>query len=186
MNKKITYLIPLVLITACSGYSNNTKDIQSKQTATTNQDYNIKIDDLKPTIKALEEQEEFLKFSRIHMMNKNITLESCNKKDIINIKHLKDSFYLTGGKTGIGRRLSLDNPSLTLTCSAAQKQTERCHPIETRPLQIREYARIQTFPDNWEFIGSTSSVYKQIGNAVSVNFAHILACSIVKLLNDMN
>ena len=45
MNKKITYLIPLVLITACSGYSNNTKDIQSKQTATTNQDYNIKIDD---------------------------------------------------------------------------------------------------------------------------------------------
>lgn len=101
-------------------------------------------------------------------------------------EYLKDSFYLTGGKTGIARRLSLDNPSLTLTCSAAQKQTERCHPIETRPLQIREYARIQTFPDNWEFIGSTSSVYKQIGNAVSVNFAHILACSIVKLLNDMN
>ena len=92
MNKKITYLIPLVLITACSGYSNNTKDIQSKQTATTNQDYNIKIDDLKPTIKALEEQEEFLKFSRIHMMNKNITLESCNKKDIINIKQELDIF----------------------------------------------------------------------------------------------
>ncbi len=79
------------------------------------------------------------------------------------------SFHLSGGKTGMARRLAWDEPSLTLTCSPAQKQTERCHPEETRPLNVREYARIQTFPDHWEFAGSMAQQYKQIGNAVPVN-----------------
>ena len=70
--------------------------------------------------------------------------------------YMGGSWFLGGGKTGMARRLSLDEPSLTLTCSPCQKQTERCHPIETRPLTIREYARIQTFPDNWEFAGTMS------------------------------
>lgn len=70
--------------------------------------------------------------------------------------YMGGSWFLGGGKTGMARRLSLDEPSLTLTCSPCQKQTERCHPIETRPLTIREYARIQTFPDNWEFDGTMS------------------------------
>ena len=46
------------------------------------------------------------------------------------------SFHLGGGKTGIARRIGWDEPCLTLTCSPAQKQTERCHPDETRPLQF--------------------------------------------------
>ena len=95
------------------------------------------------------------------------------------------SFYLGGGKTGMARRLSLDEPSLTVTTSPAQKQTERCHPIETRPLQIREYARVQTFPDNWMFSGSVSQQYKQIGNAVPVNLAYYLGCQLVKSLNSL-
>ena len=61
-------------------------------------------------------------------------------------EYMGRSYYLGGGKTGMARRLSFDEPSLTLTCVPAQKQTERCHPTETRPLTIREYARIQTFP----------------------------------------
>ena len=75
----------------------------------------------------------------------------------------------------MARRLSLDEPSLTLTCSPVQKQTERCHPTETRPLTVREYARIQTFPDDWSFAGSMASKYKQIGNAVPVNLAYHMA-----------
>lgn len=94
------------------------------------------------------------------------------------------SFHMGGGKTGMARRLSWDEPSLTLTCAPAQKQTERCHPEETRPLTVREYARIQTFPDDWEFIGSTSSQYKQIGNAVPVNLGfHMGKCLIAMLQN---
>jgi DNA (cytosine-5)-methyltransferase 1 len=68
-------------------------------------------------------------------------------------EYMLKSFYLGGGKTGMARRLSWDEPSLTLTCAPAQKQTERCHPEETRPLTVREYARIQTFPDDWVFEG---------------------------------
>lgn len=95
------------------------------------------------------------------------------------------SFNLGGGKTGMARRLSLDEPSLTLTCSPAQKQTERCHPIETRPLSVREYARIQTFPDNWQFCGDLTSQYKQIGNAVPVNMAAAVGRSLIRLLNEI-
>ncbi|MGI1988144.1 DNA cytosine methyltransferase [Shewanella glacialipiscicola] len=105
--------------------------------------------------------------------------------DDLQREYMQGSYFLGGGKTGMARRLSLDEPSLTLTTSPAQKQTERCHPIHTRPLQVREYARIQTFPDNWEFQGSKNAAYKQIGNAVPVNMARALGHSLVRLLNDI-
>ncbi len=93
------------------------------------------------------------------------------------------SFHLGGGKTGIARRIGWDEPCLTLTCSPAQKQTERCHPDETRPFTVREYARIQTFPDDWKFEGSIAQQYKQIGNAVPVNLGREVGYSIVNFLN---
>lgn len=94
------------------------------------------------------------------------------------------SFSRSGGKTGMARRLSWNEPSLTLTCNPSQKHTERCHPDETRPLSIREYARIQTFPDDWIFSGSISSVYKQIGNAVPVNLGYHLGKAIISMLDQ--
>lgn len=100
-------------------------------------------------------------------------------------EYMKGSYHLGGGKTGMARRLSMDEASLTLTCAPAQKQTERCHPIETRPLTVREYARIQTFPDSWEFCGSLSAKYKQIGNAVPVNLAWAIGRSLIRLFNDI-
>lgn len=100
--------------------------------------------------------------------------------------YMGGSFYLGGGKTGMARRLSMDEPSLTLVCSPAQKQTERCHPLETRPLNIREYARIQTFPDYWKFLGKMSDQYKQIGNAVPVNLAFAIGRAVIRLMNDID
>ena len=94
------------------------------------------------------------------------------------------SFYLGGGKTGMARRIGWDEPCLTLTCSPAQKQTERCHPDETRPFTVREYARIQTFPDDWQFSGPLAQQYKQIGNAVPVNLGREVGYSIIKFLNE--
>ena len=99
-------------------------------------------------------------------------------------KFMGGSFYLGGGKTGMARRIGWDEPCLTLTCSPAQKQTERCHPDETRPFTVREYARIQTFPDDWTFEGSIAQQYKQIGNAVPVNLGREVGYSIVKFLNS--
>jgi len=99
-------------------------------------------------------------------------------------EYMGGSFYLGGGKTGMARRIGWDEPCLTLTCSPAQKQTERCHPDETRPFTVREYARIQTFPDDWEFEGSIAQQYKQIGNAVPVNLGREVGYSIVSFLNQ--
>ncbi|MCA6501540.1 MAG: DNA (cytosine-5-)-methyltransferase [Pseudanabaena sp. M135S2SP2A07QC] len=105
--------------------------------------------------------------------------------DDLQREYMQKSYFLGGGKTGIARRLAWDQPSLTLTCSPAQKQTERCHPEETRPLTVREYARIQTFPDEWEFAGALTSQYKQIGNAVPVNLAYAIGQSLIDLLNSI-
>ena len=109
----------------------------------------------------------------------------CRLKAIdIQKNYMGCSYYLGGGKTGMARMIGWDEPSLTLNCSPAQKQTERCHPEETRPFTVREYARIQTFPDNWEFKGSLAQQYKQIGNAVPVNLAKEVGFSIVHFLNE--
>jgi len=105
--------------------------------------------------------------------------------DDIQREYMKKSYFLSGGKTGMARRLSWEEPSLTLTCSPAQKQTERCHPKETRPLTVREYARIQTFPDDWIFSGPLTSQYKQIGNDVPVNLAYAVGRSLIRLFNEI-
>lgn len=100
-------------------------------------------------------------------------------------EYMKASFYMGGGKTGMARRLSWDEPSLTLTCNPAQKQTERCHPSETRPLNVREYARLQAFPDEWEFTGSVSAQYKQIGNAVPVNLGYYMGLAAISMMDGL-
>lgn len=97
-------------------------------------------------------------------------------------EYLGNSYNSGGGKRGILYRLSMEKPCLTLLCTPSQKQTERCHPLEERPLTIREYARIQTFADDYIFIGSMSSQYKQIGNAVPVNLATYMGQSLIEIL----
>ncbi len=91
-----------------------------------------------------------------------------------------------GGKVGFYRRLSWDKPSPTVTTSPHQKATDMCHPEELRPLSVREYARIQTFPDDWVFYGSVTSKYKQIGNAVPVQLAYAISNYLYKLMRGNN
>jgi DNA (cytosine-5)-methyltransferase 1 len=105
-----------------------------------------------------------------------------NLSEEIQKQYMGKSFTSTGGKTGIARKLSMNKPCPTLTTSPSQKQTERCHPLEIRPLNIREYARIQTFPDEYQFKGSIANCYKQIGNAVPVKLAEFIAKEIKKTL----
>ena len=97
--------------------------------------------------------------------------------------YMKSCYFMGGGRTGIARRISWDEPSLTLTCSPMMKQTDRCHPDESRPFTTREYARIQSFPDEWSFSGKMNDIYKQIGNAVPVELAKEVGISIMNALN---
>ena len=98
-------------------------------------------------------------------------------------EYMKSCWDMEGGRTGILRRMSLDEPSLTVLTSPSQKQTERCHPLEARPFTVRENARCQTFPDDWEFCGNVSAQYKQVGNAVPGNLAYDIAREIVHSLD---
>lgn len=123
--------------------------------------------------------------NKIEIM-KRIPAGGCwiNLPENIQKEYLGKMFESGGGKRGIARRLSMDEPCLTLTTSPCQKQTERCHPIETRPLTVREYARIQTFPDSYQFCGSTIQKYKQIGNAVPVKLAEVIAKRLIEILDQ--
>ncbi|WP_416322026.1 DNA cytosine methyltransferase [Mycoplasmopsis felis] len=49
-------------------------------------------------------------------------------------KYMKSCWYMEGGRTGILRKMSLEEPSLTILTTPQMKQTDRCHPFENRPL----------------------------------------------------
>lgn len=100
-------------------------------------------------------------------------------------EYMKTCWFMEGGRTGILRRLSLDEPSLTVLTNPGMKQTDRCHPLEVRPFSYRENARIQTFPDDWEFCGRLTDKYKQVGNAVPVNLAEAVGKELFRSLKGL-
>lgn len=84
------------------------------------------------------------------------------------------AYHSGGGKVGFYRRLSYSQPSPTLVTSPVQKASMLCHPTKDRPLSVHEYARIQQFPDDWVFAGTTAAKYRQIGNAVPIGLARAI------------
>lgn len=89
------------------------------------------------------------------------------------------AFESGGGKVGFYRRLSYDQPAPTITTAPAQKATMLCHPVKDRPLSVHEYARLQQFPEDWIFTGTTAAKYKQIGNAVPVGLAKAIGEAVI-------
>lgn len=79
-----------------------------------------------------------------------------------------------GGRTGYYRRLHRDRHAPTLVTSPTQRATTLAHPTRTRPLSVREYARLQGFPDGWRLAGPLSAKYRQLGNAVPVELGEAL------------
>lgn len=84
-----------------------------------------------------------------------------------------------GGKVGFYRRLSYSQPAPTITTAPAQKATMLCHPVQDRPLSVHEYARLQQFPEDWKFVGTTAAKYKQIGNAVPIGLAKAIGEAVI-------
>ena len=103
------------------------------------------------------------------------------------VKHdaMRTALSSQGGRSGYFRRLSFSMPSPTLTTSPDNKATLLCHPKEPRPLTVAEYARIQQFPDDWDFEGSVRKKYEQIGNAVPLGLGEILGITLLNA-NDQN
>jgi len=88
-----------------------------------------------------------------------------------------------GGRVGFFRRLAWDRPAPSLTTRPNSKATMLCHPEELRPLTVREYARLQQFPSDWEFDGGTPQQYIQIGNAVPVGLGKAIGKAVRKAMS---
>lgn len=90
-----------------------------------------------------------------------------------------------GGRSGWWRRLTFDLPCPTLVTMPNHASTSLCHPIETRALSIREYARIQEFPDTWRFSGTLAKQYAQVGNAVPTRLGKVAGKVIAENLDTI-
>ena len=96
-----------------------------------------------------------------------------------------NAWYAKGGRSGWWRRLSFDLPCPTLVTMPNHASTSLCHPTELRALTLREYARIQEFPDNWFFCGSPAQQYAQVGNAVPVRLGKVAGNVIAERLDEL-
>ena len=104
-------------------------------------------------------------------------------KDIIP-EAMGGAYLSGGGKVGFYRRLSYAQPSPTITTAPAQKATMLCHPVQDRPLSVHEYARLQQFPEDWKFVGTTAAKYKQIGNAVPIGLGKAIGEAVIAVADQ--
>lgn len=130
---------------------------------------------------------ECASFSKDRLAFLRLVPEGGNWKDLppeLKREAMGGAYESGGGKVGFYRRLSYSQPSPTLVTSPVQKATMMCHPTQDRPLSIREYARIQQFPDNWVFMGTNAAKYRQIGNAVPVGLALALGKAVLSVADQ--
>lgn len=96
------------------------------------------------------------------------------------------AWHAKGGRSGWWRRLTFDLPCPTLVTMPNHASTSLCHPTETRALTVKEYARIQGFPDDWTICGKTSEQYAQIGNAVPVRLGEVAGNVVVAEMDALD
>lgn len=112
----------------------------------------------------------------------------CGEKKYNSTDKKKELYtLLTGKKSNIHKYHVIDwsLPSTTIVSHLHKDGLRYIHPDheQARSITIREAARLQSFEDDFEFLGSQGDKYKMIGNAVPPKFANILAKAIIELFN---
>lgn len=95
------------------------------------------------------------------------------------------AYFAKGGRSGWWRRLTFELPCPTIVTMPNHAGTALCHPIETRALTLRECARVQELPDDWEFCGTTQQQYTQVGNAVPIRLGEVCGELLARELADL-
>lgn len=135
----------------------------------------------------VETEPEFHKFSPSKERVFKDVPEGGNWRDLpvdVQKQALGKAYVSWGGRSGFFRRLAWDQPCLALTTQPDGKATSLCHPTELRPLTVREYARIQQFPDTWQFCGTVSKKYEQVGNAVPLGLGEAIGHELRKAMGS--
>ena len=118
--------------------------------------------------------------------NNDVTIHTEQTKKIIsmipdggNIKSLPEEYYKVRNFGSAFKRMNSKEPSTTIDCG----HRNYFHYKENRIPTVRESARIQSFSDDFRFLGTKSSQYTQVGNAVPVLLAEAMANSIRNMYN---
>ena len=142
-----------------------------KRTLEKLKNYKSNIVTVKESIEDLENIEEDKSFNHIFANH--------SKEMIKRIKNVKIGKSLYKNYSDGWRKIDYLKPSPTVK---ENHGGVHLHPIKNRTLTPRELARLQSFPDNFIFKGSKKMQLVQIGNAVPVNFARIIAQNIAKIM----
>ena len=129
--------------------------------------------------------QEILRFGAETLTLHEATAHSPQMLNII--RHAGDNIYalppgmVTSGFSTCYSRLAAHEPANTITVNFVHPASNRCiHPFQDRALTPREGARLQSFPDTFEFRGSRSQIVKQIGNAVPPLLGKLIAEAILE------
>jgi len=143
---------------------------------------------LRNALRGLKESEpSYKEFSRESSRYLRLIPEGCNWRSLpknVQGVAIGAAFKSWGGRSGFLRRLSWCTPAPTITSNPKTRATMLCHPTEIRPLSVRECARLQQFPDDWQFAGSLSAQYRQVGNATPVGLGEAVGRAIMKALRS--
>lgn len=94
-------------------------------------------------------------------------------------KAMGAAYHSWGGRVGFARRLSWGKPCPTITTNPRGRATNLCHPSKARPLNTKECAMLQGYPEDWEFEGGLTQRYIQIGNAVPIELGECIGQSLI-------
>lgn len=135
--------------------------------------------------KLMRDREDGLLFNHVSTRHSNTVIERLSLipenggRDSLPIEHLTKSIY-----SGTWTRLRNDKPARTITTRFDTPSSGMFTlPNQDRCLTVREAARIQSFPDSFEFMGNKSSQMLQVGNAVPPLLAKAVAQSIAKAVS---
>lgn len=118
-----------------------------------------------------------------------------NDTSIFNQSQISRAKFYPGKRMQGNTQIKADQPSVTIRAEhhgnieAHYRSTNPTDPDNMqywRRLSVRECARLQTFPDNFEFKGSATAAYKQVGNAVPPVLGWHVAHSVAKCLNQVH